>query len=364
MSSRRRRLEILGWTALLLGVATAVYLPDWLSEGSGLRFENPWLLLGLLAVPAVVAAGMIEGRTSGRVRHPLARLLAESGRGWRARLLPLLPGLRATALALIVVALARPQDASRPEETEMEGIDIVLTIDVSMSMKAGDLEPTRLEAAKAVVKDFIERRRNDRIGAVIFAENAYTLCPLTLDYSVLASMISELELGVIGGKATAIGNAVGVSINRLRKSDAKSKTIILLTDGSSNAGNISPEQATGFAETLGIKIYTILVGQRDEARVNRGTDFFNLPIFGTQNVPVNPELLREMSEQTGGAFFEATDKQGLVTSFHKILDALERSRIADRGIVYAEVFPVYLWPALVLATLGLLLDLVALRRTP
>ncbi|MBW2537699.1 MAG: VWA domain-containing protein [Deltaproteobacteria bacterium] len=292
------------------------------------------------------------------------RVLRTVGPGWRARLLPLSVGLRATAVALLVVALARPQDSSRREETELEGIDIVLTVDVSFSMKAEDLEPTRLEAAKEVVLDFIKRRKNDRIGAVIFAENAYTLCPLTLDYSILASMIGEIDLGVVDGNATAIGNAVGVAINRLRRSDAKSKVVILLTDGTSNAGNISPEQAAQFAETLGIKIYTVLMGQQDDAQVTTGIDFFKQQIFGSASMPINRELLVQLSEQTGGAFFEATDRKALVSSFHSILDALERSRIADQGVVYAEVFWRYLWPGLALVIADLLLVLFGLRRSP
>ncbi|MDJ0765562.1 MAG: VWA domain-containing protein [Myxococcota bacterium] len=348
----------------LLAAASAIYLPPWLLPGSGLRFETPWFLLCFAALPLLIAAGMLERRFTGRLRFPLTKVLATTGAGWRTRLLPVATALRVTGVAFLIVALARPQDSTEREETEMEGIDIVLTLDVSLSMKAADLAPTRLVAAKAVVQDFIKRRKNDRIGAVIFAENAYTLCPLTLDYSILANMINEIELGVIGGQATAIGNAVGVSINRLRKSDAKSKVIILLTDGTSNAGNISPEQATLFAKTLGIKIYTVLMGRQDEAPVSSGLDFFRQQVFGTQSVPINRELLVEMSEDSGGAFFEATDAKGLVSSFHAILDALERSRIADQGVVYAEVFGRYLWPGLLLIGLEVLLGLFVMRRIP
>ncbi len=359
-----KKLAPLLWSLGLLALSALIYLPRWLMSGSGLRFESPWFLTGLIAVPLVIAAGMLERRSSGRIRFPLAHVLSTVGPGWRTHLLPASIGLRACGIAFLVIALARPQDSSKQEETEMEGVDIALSIDVSLSMKASDLKPTRLSAAKAVVLDFIKRRKNDRIGAVIFAENAYTLCPLTLDYSILATMINDLELGTIGGNATAIGNAVGVSINRLRKSDAKSKLIILLTDGTSNAGNISPEQATLFAKTLGIKIYTVLMGRQDQAQVSQGLDFFKQKIFGTQNVPINRELLVKMSEDTGGAFFEATNRKGLESSFHSILDALERSRIADQGVVYAEVFGHYLWPAVVLIALELLLGLVVLRRTP
>ncbi len=352
------------WSLGLLALAALIYMPSWLGKGVGLRFENPWFLSALLAVPLVIASGMLEKRLSGRLRFPLAGVLAAASHGWRTRLLPMSVGLRATAIAFLVIALARPQDSTQQEETEMQGIDIVLTLDVSGSMKAADLEPDRLSAAKAVVQNFIKRRKNDRIGAVIFAENAYTLCPLTLDYSILSSMIHDIALGVIGGNATAIGNAVGVAINRLRKSDAKSKVVILLTDGTSNAGNISPEQATLFAKTLGIKIYTVLMGRQDTAPVSKGFDFFKQQIFGTQNVPINRDLLIKMSEDSGGSFFEATNRKGLESSFHSILDALERSRIADQGVVYAEVFGRYLWPALILIAIELFLSLVVLRRTP
>ena len=352
------------WSLGLMGAAALIYLPAWVSEGSGLFFENPWFLLGLIAVPLVIAAGMSERRTAGRIRFPLLRILVKSGPGFKARLLPFSVGMKATAIAFLSIAMARPMDPSIRTETETEGIDIILTLDVSLSMKTADLEPTRLDAAKAVVQEFIRRRTNDRIGSVIFAENAYTLCPLTLDYSILANMIHDIELGVIGGQATAIGNAVGRSINRLRKSNAKSKVIILLTDGTSNAGNITPEQAALFAETLGIKIYTVLMGKQDVGKVSKGLDFFNQAIFGQQSAPINRELLVKMSESTGGAFFEATDRKGLESSFHSILDALEKTRIADLDVKPAEIFGRYMWPALILIFLDLFLGLAVLRRTP
>jgi len=364
MRSLLARLAPTLWTLGLSAAALAWFLPDWLAAGSGLRFVSPWWLLLGLAAPLVVVRHHLDRRLAGRFRHPLARLVVASGPGWRSRLVAPLVGVRALAVLLLAVALARPQDAARPEEAELEGIDIVLTLDLSLSMKATDLTPTRLEASKAVVQDFISRRKNDRIGAVIFAESAYTLCPLTLDYSALATMIADLDLGVIGGNATAIGNAIGVSLNRLRQSEAKSKVIILLTDGASNAGNISPEQASQFAKAVGVKIFTVLMGERDVAAVATGLDFFKRQIFGQQNVPVNRELLMQMSEGTGGAFFEASDRKGLESSFHAILDALEKSRLAEQGVVWAERFPAYLWPALLLLALDLGLALTVLRRMP
>lgn len=346
LQNHRFWLEPVAFSVALLSLAALLILPNWLRSGSGIRFSNPWFLLGLLIVPVVVWAGVRSRRSTGRLIHPLAKVIASQKRGWRTWLLPFSIGLRSLVVALVVVALARPQDSTERASVHMEGIDIVLTLDLSGSMATPDISPTRVDAAKEVVLDFVQRRKNDRIGAVVFAENAYTLCPLTLDYSVLSQMISELQLGVIDDRATAIGNAVGVSINRLRKSDAKSKTIILLTDGTSNAGNISPEQAIEFARTLGIRIYTILVGRNENTSA------------------INPELLVSMAKKTGGNFFTAADKSQLVSSFHTILDALERSKIEDQGITYAEVFGKYLFAALLLSILDLLLTVMVMRRTP
>ncbi|MBN2715286.1 MAG: VWA domain-containing protein [Deltaproteobacteria bacterium] len=339
-------LEPVTFSVGMLILATTIALPDWLQPGSGMQFKNPWFLLGLLAVPLVIAAGVRSQKRSGRLVHPLARVLGQQRRGWRTWLLPVSAGLRTLVIALVVIALARPQDSTELASVEMKGIDIVLTMDLSGSMASPDIPPSRMDASKEVVLDFIQRRKNDRIGAVVFAENAYTLCPLTLDYSVLSQMIAELQLGVIDDRATAIGNALGVSINRLRKADAKSKTIILLTDGTSNAGNVSPEQAIEFARTLGIRIYTILVGRNENSSA------------------INPDLLISMAKKTGGAFFTAVDKRELISSFHTILDALEQSKIEDHGVTYAEVFGRYLFWALLLGILDLILTVVVMRRTP
>jgi Ca-activated chloride channel family protein len=359
-----KKLEPLFWSLGFLLLASLFYLPTWLSDGSMLFFDSPWFLLGLLAVPVIIASSIMEKKNTGRIRFPLLSVLKAEGTGWKTRLIPISVGIKCAAVALLSVAMARPMDRAIREETETQGIDIVLTLDVSMSMKTGDLEPSRHEAAKAVVLDFIQRRKNDRIGAVIFAENAYTLCPLTLDYSILANMIREIKLGVIAGNATAIGDAISRSINRLRKSDAKTKTIILLTDGASNAGSISPEQASLFAQTLGIKIYTIMMGKDDMGKVATGLDMFGQAIFGQQSAPINRELLVKMSEDTGGKYFEAGDRKGLESSFHAVLDALEKSRIEDMDVKPAEVFAMYLWPALILLFLDLFLGLIVLRRTP
>ena len=171
--------------------------------------------------------------------------------------------LRLASVALVGLALARPQTSRVDDDLEVEGIDIVIALDVSGSMEETDLVPTRLDAAKAVIEDFVRRRPSDRIGLVVFGREAYTHIPLTLDHGTFLRMLSELHLGIVDGHGTAIGNGIGVALNRLRHSDARSKVIIVLTDGDNNAGNIAPQQAAGFAQTLGVKVYTILAGDND-----------------------------------------------------------------------------------------------------
>ncbi len=352
------------WTLAIAIPFAIYYLHDYYNRGQDLKFVYPWMLFLLIGIPFAFASLILEKRFGTRILFSEFEILMKSGPGLKARLLPSITGLRAVALILIIIAAARPQDATGKDKTELEGIDIIVSLDMSGSMKAADLEPTRLDAAKDVVTDFIRRRSTDRIGIVIFGHEAYTLCPLTLDYSALTSMLSGLKLGDINGDATAIGNSLGTSLSRLRRSDALSKIIILLTDGSNNAGQITPDQSAEFAKTLGVQIYTILMGTEEEAPVEVGVDLFGRKIFNRSRFPVNPELLANISARTGGRFFRATDRQGLEKSFHEILNALERSKISDIGVLYAEAFGRFLVPALFLLILELLLRLAILRRIP
>ena len=195
-------------------------------------FVYPWVLLGLLPVPWLYWR-LVLRRQSQRPAQFFSStaLLAPIRQGLWSRLVPLPPILRIAALTLMVLALARPQTRDRGGRVSLEGIDIVVALDLSQSMEATDLEPNRLEAAKKVIDDFIARRVSDRIGLVVFGKDAYTQCPLTLDYAVLRNMLAGMQLGMVDGGATAIGNALGVSLARLRRSDAKSRVVILLTDG-------------------------------------------------------------------------------------------------------------------------------------
>ncbi len=334
-------------------------------EPDSFRFERP-LAATLLAAAllVLVARGYLQRRRSPRLQVSRGADLKSLGGGRRVWLDALLTGLRVVAVALLALALMGPQSIHARSSTEVEGIDIVLALDLSLSMQAADIKPNRFDATKQVVDDFIQRRPNDRLGAVIFGRDAYTLLPLTTDHEALRTMISELQLGLIDGRGTAIGNGVGTALNRLRKSTAKSKVVILATDGESNSGNVSPMQAAEFARTLGVKVYTILMGRSGDAPVQTGHDLFGRPVFDRGNFPINPELLKKVAAETGGEAFQVSDREGLERSFHAILDKLERSEIEDAGRVYGELFPAFAVPGLGLLLLELLLGALVLRRWP
>jgi Ca-activated chloride channel family protein len=334
-------------------------------DPSSFRFERPlagWLGAGALLV--LIARGhLVRARAPRLLVSRSADLKAASGtrRVWIAALLT---GCRAVAVLLIALGLMGPQSIHARDSTEVEGIDLVLVMDVSESMKAADIKPERFAATKQVFDEFIQRRPNDRIGAVVFARDAYTLLPLTTDHEALRTMISELAIGTIDGQGTAIGNGLGVALNRLRKSTAKSRVVVLATDGNSNSGNISPMQAAEFASALGVKVYTILMGASGDAPVAAGRDIFGRPVFDRGNFPINPELLKEVASKTGGEAFQVADRDALEKSFHTVLDRLEKTDIEDSGRVYGELLAAFLGPALALLAIELLVGAFVLRRWP
>jgi Ca-activated chloride channel family protein len=370
MKPAERQAWAAGWLALaaFAGIVTSLRYLDVryqiLISDEQLRFERPWA--GLLVLGAVLVwFSRVWAQRAARPRLQFSRAKAMQlrRRTWRTRLADLPTALRTIALVLLVVGLAGPQSIHARDTAEVSGIEIIVTLDMSGSMEAADIRPTRFRATKSVVRDFINRRPNDRIGAVVFGRDAYTLLPLTTDREALRNALRGLKLDQIDGRGTAIGNAVGVSLNRLKRSRAKSKVIILLTDGESNAGNVSPSQAAELASAMGVKIYPILMGVSDEAPVQQGTGIFGRAIFGSANFPVNPELLQQMAKQTGGQFFLVSDREALEQSFHQILDALEKTEIEDAGRIYTELFPAFVGPALFF----LLMELVVmlwLRRWP
>lgn len=338
----------------------------------------PWWLLGLITVPWVVWRMTLGADL--RVPHlamPTLAPLLTGPRGWRTRLRDVPGILRGAAIVLAVLALARPQNVLKGEDAEERGIDIVLVLDLSGSMRAlmdtpsgPDLPAhpakrlTRLETAKEVILDFISRRKNDRIGVVVFGRAAYILSPPTLDKTLLMALVQKMELEIIDGNGTAIGDAVGTAVARLRRSTARSKAIILLTDGDSNSGQIAPEYSAHLAQTQAVKVYTVQIGNGDEVEVQDGVDLFGQPHFTRAHFPVNPDLLKKIASDTGGESFVATDRRGLEESMHQILDRLEKTRFEAQAATMEDLFPFLLIPAVLLIALEALARVVLVRRFP
>lgn len=360
------------WMTLVMILAAALAAGALIAEvydvplrWDNLRFQRPnaWPLL-LAPILVLWAHGPMRIRRSPRLQVSQTQLLLRVPQGFRAWLSPLLSASRVAAVAALAIAVMGPQSIHARNTAEVRGIDIVLALDMSLSMRAADIRPSRFEATQQVVDGFIRRRPNDRLGSVVFGRDAFTLLPLTTDHQALRSLIGDLQLEMIDGKGTAIGNAIGTSLNRLRKSDAKSRIVILLTDGESNSGNVSPLQAAEFAQALDVKVYTILMGRSDDAPMQTGVDLFGNAVFDRGNYPINPELLKSVAEKTGGQAFHVEDRDELDKSFHVILDQLEKSDIEDAGRVYGELFPTLVAPALALLLLEILLSGLLLRRWP
>jgi len=329
-----------------------------------IRFESPWLLLVLTALPVVAAVYLLAlRRTRGSVRLSDLSL----ARGTRPTLWTRLRhapfALRLAALSLLVVAFARPQAGLGQEEILTRGIDIMLSVDNSTSMAAEDLQPgNRLVVAKAAVGKFIQGRKNDRIGLVVFAGRGYTRCPLTLDYDILQQLLGGVEMAT-QDEGTAIGMGLVTAINRLRDSDAKSRVVVLLTDGRNNRGEIDPSTAAALAQSLGIRVYTIGVGTRGEAPYK-----IQDPFFGNRYVylraDVDDETLTAIAKQTGGQYFRATDTNSLTEIFRQI-DGMEKTDIKVRHYVrYTELFGWLLLPSVVLFLGEVGLATTRLRRLP
>lgn len=329
------------------------------------RFADPALLILLLAVPLYVFA---ETRHR-RARRPAVRFPdlaavreAAGGRASWKRHLP--TAMRAAVIALVVVALARPQAGSGSESVLSEGIDIMLAVDVSGSMRAEDFKPkNRLEVAKEVVANFIRGRTSDRIGMVVFAAESFTQCPLTLDYNVLLELLDSVKIGMIDEQRTAIGMAIATATNRLRESDAQSRIIILLTDGRNNAGEIEPITAAQAAQALGIRIYTIGAGTPEGGPIP-----VDDPMWGRRYVhaetDIDEDTLKEIASLTGGRYYRATSENMLAAIYQRIGE-LEKSKIEVKHFTtYKELAPRLIVLAVVLLLLELLAGATILRGVP
>ena len=280
---------------------------------------------------------------------------------WRTSLrhLPFL--VRLLALSCIIIALAKPQTKYEKQQSEGEGVDIVLCIDVSGSMTAQDFQPNRLEAAKTVAADFVNRRVADRIGVVIFAGESFTQCPITTDHPVLLNAIENIHNGLLED-GTAIGSGLGTSVDRLRTSKTKSKIIILLTDGENNGGLIDPKTAKEIAKAFAIKVYTIGVGTEGYA-----PQPVNTPLgvqMQSAKVTIDEKLLKEIAAETGGKYFRAKDNESL-SKIYTDIDGLEKSKVEISALSrYTEKFFPFVMAALALLFLEVLLRYTVFRKFP
>lgn len=292
-----------------------------------ITFAQPMMLWLLLAIPVLVALYVFRD-TMGSFTISSAQKFSTIGRPFKEILSYVLFGLKILALALLIVALARPQSTTSWKNISTEGIDIIIAMDISASMLAKDFKPNRLEAAKEVAIEFISERPNDRIGLVIFSGESFTQCPLTTDHSIIKNLMKNIKTGMVAD-GTAIGMGLASAVNRLKDSKAKSKVIILLTDGVNNMGTISPQTAAEIAKAFGIRVHTIGVGTHGQALSPVGIYPNGEYIFQYAPVEIDEEMLRYIAETTGGKYFRATNKDKL-TSIYKEIDKMEKTIVQER----------------------------------
>lgn len=325
-------------------------------------FEYP-ALLWLLVIPAFMLVHYVYIEVSGRRPHlrvPDIKFWKAGGRSVLGviRHLPFL--LRTIALVMIIIAIARPRSSTKMDKIDTEGIDIVLAMDVSTSMLARDFTPDRISAAKDIAIEFISQRPSDRMGIVVFAGESYTQCPLTTDRATLINLMKEIETGLIED-GTAIGNGLATAVARMQNSDAKSRVVILLTDGVNNSGEITPQTAADIAKTYGIRVYTIGVG------ANGTAPYPVMTPWGVQmqnvEVEIDEILLKNIAETTGGRYFRATDNTKLSEIYSEI-NKMEKARTTiDSFPIYKELFTGFALIALACLLLEVLISFI-LRRLP
>ena len=325
-------------------------------------FAQPYWLILLAIIPVVAWRAWQAARSRSGMRFSTTASAMSVGPSLRTRLRFVPALLRVAGLTLAIIAMARPQDRYVIRERFAEGVDIIMVLDTSTSMRAEDFRPNRFEAAKAVGANFINGRTSDRVGLVVFAANAYTQAPLTLDYAFLQQMLAEVEVGVIED-GTAIGTALAMAVNRLKDTEAKSKVIILLTDGQNNRGELSPETAAEVARTLGVRIYAIGVGQHGEAPF-----VVDHPFAGRQRrmvpVEIDEEMLQAVADMTGGQYFRATNNRALADIYDQIGE-LERTKIEERSYLdFEEKYVSFLFPGLLFLFLDVLFSTTLFRRFP
>ncbi len=331
-----------------------------------MHFQSPWAFILIpVAILITVVSRKMESRPA--FNFPSDKALLNLQSTLRISLSKSIVILRIGALFFFIIALGQPQEMIEESQIETEGIDIVLAVDTSTSMLAEDFKlngkrTNRLEAVKDVVKEFINNRRNDRIGIIAFAARAYTVSPLTMDYGWLMKNLERVKIGMIED-GTAIGPGLSSSLIRLRDTEAKSKVVILLTDGRNNAGNISPLTAAEAASALNIKVYTIGAGTKGLAPYP-AKDMFGNTVYRPVNIEIDEATLKRIAEKTDARYFRATDTDSLRTIYNEI-DELEKTIIEEKGYIeYRELFHFFLIPGLLLLILEIVLNNTILRRIP
>ena len=327
---------------------------------NNIEFAQPYFFGLFLLLPALIfwyAKTNIKRSASVTVSTTEAKGLGS----WKASFIHLPFIFRLLALSAIIVALAKPQTRNDEQRAEGEGIDIVLCIDVSGSMTAQDLTPNRLEAAKKVAIDFVNKRLTDRIGVVIFSGESFTQCPVTTDHAVLIAAIQNIRNGLLED-GTAIGSGLSTSVDRLRNSTAKTKIVVLLTDGENNGGLIDPKTAKEIAKTFGIKVYTIGVGTEGFAPQPVNTPLG--VVMQTQKVSIDEKLLNEIATETGGKYFRAKDNESL-SSIYSTIDTLEKSKIEITNTIrFQDKFFPLVMAAILFLLIEVLLRYLVFRKFP
>lgn len=329
---------------------------------NNVEFLHPgylWLLL--IIIPLIVFYVLKSSKAQATFKLASTNAFKNTKPGWKVRLRHLPFVLRTITIALIIIIIARPQSVNSWEESETQGIDMVMALDVSGSMLAQNLKPNRLEAAKNVAAEFITERKNDNIGLVTFAGESFTQCPLTTDHAILLNLLNAVDFGVIED-GTAIGLGLANSVNRLKESESKSKVVILLTDGTNNSGQIAPLTAADLAQSYGIRVYTIGVGTKGMAptpvQMPFGIRYQNM------EVSIDEETLRNIASITGGKYFRAENTEGLREIYHEI-DAMEKYLISTQNVTRRqELFVPIGFVVLLLILLELLLKRTVFRSIP
>ncbi len=340
-----------------------------LAVGTGLSFAHPWILLALLLIPFLAVMKGKFGGTPG-ILFSSTQLVIAVGKKRRAHAGAFLASLVYGAMAFLIVALARPQQGNTLEHVQASGVDIMLVLDVSGSMRAEDYvygndRMNRIDMVKRVTQQFIEARPNDRIGIIAFAGRPYLVSPLTLDHDWLISNLDRVQIGMVED-STAIGSALASAANRLKDRDSKTKIIVLLTDGANNAGKVLPLTAAEAAKALGIKIYTIVAGSNDAIPFpvklhNGNTALMTLP---AGYFPIDEKLLAQIAKIGDGKYFRATDTTSMGKAFQEI-DRLEKTKIEiEKSVDYHDYFPWLLLAAAVLLAAEALLSQTLWRRIP